>query len=91
MLNTWQRVDYKESSIKKIITSFEDKENYGINYRLLKLCIKLGLYITKINRVLEYIQDSYMKSYIMLNTRICTKATTEFEEDFYKLMNNSVY
>ena len=33
MLNTWQQDGYEESSVKKLITSFEDKENYGINYR----------------------------------------------------------
>ena len=34
MLNIWQQENYNESSVKKLITSFEDKENYGINYRL---------------------------------------------------------
>ena len=53
--------------------------------------IQLGIKITKINRVLEYSQDNYMKPYIMLNTEQRTKAKTEFEQDFYKLMNNSVY
>ena len=91
MLNTWQQEGYKESSVKKLITSFEDKENYGINYRLLKLYIKLGIKITKINRILEYSQDNYMKPYIMLNTEQRIKATTKFEKDFYKLMNFSVY
>ena len=51
MLNNWQQDGYKESSVKTLITSFEDKENYGINYRLLKLYIQLGIKITKINRV----------------------------------------
>ena len=32
MLITWQQDGYKESSVKKLITSFEDKLNYGINY-----------------------------------------------------------
>ena len=32
-----------------------------------------------------------MKPYIILNTEQRTKAKTEFEKDFFKLMNNSVY
>ena len=31
MLNTWQQDGYKESSVKKLITSFEDKENYDVH------------------------------------------------------------
>ena len=39
MRNTWQQENYKESSVKNLFTSFSDKENYGINYMLLKLYI----------------------------------------------------
>ena len=62
--------------------SFEDKLYYGVNYRFLKLYIRLGLQITKI---------TLYEKYIMVNTKLRTKAKTEFEKDFYKLMNNSVY
>ena len=32
-----------------------------------------------------------MKPYIMLNTRVRTAARNLFEEDFFKLMNNSIF
>ena len=32
-----------------------------------------------------------MKPYIMLNTRLTTAAKNEFDKDFFKLINNSVF
>ena len=32
-----------------------------------------------------------MKPYIRLNTRLKTSENNEFEEDFYKLMNNMIF
>jgi hypothetical protein len=90
-LNKWQKEDRKENKIAKLCTSFEDKIKYGVNYRLLKLYIELGVKVTKIHRVLQFKQADYMKSYIMKNTNERAQAKNDFEKDFYKLMNNSVY
>jgi hypothetical protein len=91
MLSSWQQELYKESKIKKLVTNFYDKKSYGVNYRLLKLYLSLGLEIIKVNRVLQYKQSNFLQSYISKNTNERAKATNEFEKDFYKLMNNSVY
>lgn len=91
MLNAWQQEGRKDAGCEKLITSFYDKKNYVVNYRLLKLYLQLGLKITKVHRVLQYQQSNFMESYIMKNTIERKLAKNAFEKDFYKLMNNSVY
>jgi hypothetical protein len=90
-LNDWQQKDYHESNISKLCLTFHDKEKYVVNYRYLKLALSLGYVLKKVHRVLQYSQCDFLKQYIMLNTDLRTKAKNDFEKDFYKLMNNSVY
>jgi hypothetical protein len=90
-LNEWQQENYKETKIEKLCLTFNDKNNYIINYRYLKLALSLGYTFKKVNEVLEYSQSDFLSKYIMLNTQLRTKASNDFEKDFYKLMNNSVY
>ena len=90
-LNEWQQENYKESKIRKLCCSLLPKNNYVLNYRYLKLALSLGVKLEKVNRVLQYTQSDFLKQYIMLNTSLRTKAKNDFEKDFYKLMNNSVY
>jgi hypothetical protein len=90
-LNTFQSQDRKESKTQKLITNFFDKEKYVLNYRYLKLILTLGLELKKVHRVIEFEQRPFMKSYIMKNTNERSKSKNDFEKDFYKLMNNSVY
>lgn len=90
-LNKWQQENYNNSNVKKLCLTFYDKKNYVINYRYLKLVLSLGVELVKVNKVLEYTQKDFMKSYIMLNTELRQKAKNDFEKDFFKLMNNSVY
>ena len=90
-LNDWQQQDYKESKIKKLCLTFENKTNYVVNYRYLKLVLSLGYTLDKVNKVLEYTQTDFLKEYIMMNTQLRTIATNDFEKDFYKLMNNAIY
>jgi hypothetical protein len=90
-LNEWQQENYKETKIKKLCCSFDDKIDYVVDYRYLKLCLSLGVELVKVKQVLEYNQEPFLKKYIELNTNLRKKAKNDFEKDFFKLMNNSVF
>ena len=62
-----------------------------IHIKALHQALKHGLVLEKIHRVIEFKQSAWMKEYIDFNTRLRTEATNDFEKDFYKLRNNSVF
>ena len=68
-----------------------DKNKYVLHYENHKLYLRLGLRLTKINRGIIFAEEDFMKKYIDLNTELRMKGTTDFEKDFFKLMNNSVF
>jgi hypothetical protein len=91
MLNGFQNKDRSETNITKLVTTFYDKKQYGLNYRYLKLALEQGLKLVEVHRVIEYEQLNFMEGYILKNTNERKLAKNDFEKDFYKLMNNSVY
>lgn len=75
----------------KLMLTFYDKEKYVVHYSMLKLALEQNLVLKKVHRVLQFEQSTWLKPYIELNTKYRMNATTQFEKDFYKLLNNAIY
>lgn len=75
----------------KLIPNLNDKYHYVIHYVHLKVCLKHGLMLKKIHRIITFRQSAYLKQYIDLNTRLRQQSCSSFEQDFFKLLNNSIF
>ena len=75
----------------KLCGTFEPKRHYVLHERALRYYVEKGLVLAKVHRVLRFRERAWMKPYIDKNSALRAKAASDFESDFYKLMNNSVY
>ena len=85
-----ERVECK-NGVEKLIPNLRNKTKYVIHYKNLIQCLKAGLKLKKIHRGIKFLESEWMKPYIEMNTNLRTKAKNNFEKDFFKLMNNSVF
>ena len=80
-----------KNGVEKLIPNLRDKKKYVIHYKNLIQCLDMGLKIKHIHRGIKFVESEWMKPYIDKNTNLRAKAKNNFEKDFYKLMNNSVF
>ena len=80
-----------DRGVKKLIPNLRHKNNYVIHYKKLMQCLRLGMKLKKIHRGIKFTEAAFLKPYIDKNTSLRALAKNNFEKDFFKLMNNSVF
>ena len=76
---------------KKLVCNLHNKKNYVAHINVLKQALSHGLKLRKVHRVIKFEQEAWLEKYIDFNTDLRMKATNDFEEDFFKFMNNAVF
>ena len=84
-------LELKPPDSKKLLLTLEDKKDYVVHYSNLQFYLKQGMKLKRVKRVLEFEQECWMEPYIRMNTEFRKQAKNDFEKNFYKLMNNSVF
>lgn len=86
-----KKLEKNKSNVEKLLLTLENKDNYHIHYRALKLYLSLGLKLKKVHSIISFKQSNWMFPYIDKNTELRKAAKFDCDKDFYKLMNNAVY
>ena len=81
----------KINKCKKLICNLYEKNKYGVHIRALKQALNHGLILKNVHRVIEFNQEAWLKGYIDMNQKLRTDEKNNFEKDFLKLINNSVF
>ena len=84
-------LDLAMPNTEKLVLTLEDKEKYVTHYSNLQFYLSQGMRLKKVHRAIEFDQEPWMEPYIRMNTEFRKQAKNDFETDFYKLMNNSVF
>ena len=80
-----------KNGVEKLIPNLRNKKKYVLHYKNLIQCLDMGLKIKHIHSGIKFVESEWMKPYIEKNTNLRAKAKNNFEKDFFKLMNNSVF
>ena len=81
----------KFNKCSRLVCNLFDKNNYSVHIRSLKPTLCHGLILRKFHKVIQFNQEAWLKEYTDMNTDLRKQAKNDFEKDFFKLMNNSVF
>ena len=77
----------KLGKVEKLGTSLDDKSEYIIHIKTLNH----GLILKQVHRVISSNQDEWLKPYVKMNKKLRAEVKNDFQNNFFKLMNNTVF
>ena len=81
----------KINKCSKLVCNLYDEKIYVVHIRTLKQALDHGLILKKVHRVIQFNQEACLKQYIDIDIELRKQTKIDFEKDFFKLLNNSVF
>ena len=81
----------KIQNVEKRVTNLHDKMIICYSHQKIKANFKSWIMLKNIHRVIKFNQKSRPKTYIDMTTDLNKKTKNDFEKDFFRWMNNSVF
>ena len=75
----------------KLVCNLYDKSNCVVHISFLKQTLDHGLILKKVHKVIQFDQKATLKEIIDINTEFRKQAKSDFEKNFFKLMNDSAF
>jgi len=93
MLSEYARniIDKNWKPTQKLVPNLQDKIKYVCHYRNLQFCIRHGLVLNKIHRIIAFEQKRCLEPWISYCTRRRQMALDEFESDLAKWQVNATF
>lgn len=76
---------------EKLICSLLPGTRYIVHVRNLQLYLKLGMVLKKVHRVFRFAHSRWLQTFIQYCAMRRSKATTEFDKEFWKFLMNTVF
>ena len=70
---------------------YRQQKKYVIHIRTLKQALNTGLRLKKVHRIIKFKQKPWLKVYVDMNNELRKNAKNNFEKNFFKHMNNSIF
>ncbi|XP_035714999.1 uncharacterized protein LOC110858869 [Folsomia candida] len=89
-LLTSYNIKYSEKQ-KKLVPHLGSRKMYPVHYRNLKYYLEKGMVLTKIHKIIKFVQRPWLKDFVNLCCDLRRKATNKSEQDFFKLIVNAIF
>ena len=83
-------INNKFKSVRKLLLTQYDRNNYAVHFAILKFYLLMGMRIRRVICGIAFTSKPFLKTYIDYNSAKRAKADNDFDKAYFKLKNNAL-